>query len=136
MGRRPSSVVQYGGSAVALSSGIDLVEIDRVERLVERWGGRFLEIVFTPEEIAYCGLRAPQLAARFAAKEAAMKALGTGRRGVGWREIEVITETSGRPTLALHGAALRRAGELGWKSVELSLTHSRTQALALVVVER
>ena len=121
---------------MALSSGIDLVEIDRVERLVERWGGRFLEIVFTPEEIAYCGLRAPQLAARFAAKEATMKALGTGRRGVGWREIEVITEASGRPTLALHGAARQRAGALGWKSIDLSLTHSRTQALALVVVER
>ncbi len=119
-----------------LSCGVDLVEIDRIERLVERWGGRFLEIVFTPAEIAYCGLRAPQLAARFAAKEATMKALGTGRRGIGWREIEVVTEPSGRPSLALRGAAQRRAGELGWTAIELSLTHSRTDALALVVVER
>lgn len=121
---------------MALSCGVDLVEIDRIERLIERWGGRFLEIVFTPNEIAYCGLRAPQLAARFAAKEAIMKALGTGRRGIGWREIEVVTEPSGRPSCTLHGGAKRLADELGWTSIELSLTHSRTQALALVVVER
>ena len=121
---------------MALSSGVDLVEIDRIARLVDRWGGRFLEIVYTPEEVAYCGLRAPQLAARFAAKEATMKALGTGRQGIGWRDIEVVSEPSGRPRLALHGAARQRAADLGWKAVDLSLTHSRTQALALVVVER
>lgn len=121
---------------MAISSGVDLVEIDRIARLVERWGGRFLEIIYTPAEIDYCGLRAPELAARFAAKEATMKALGTGRQGIGWREIEVVREPSGRPRLVLHGAAERLAGELGWKSIDLSITHSRTQALALVVVER
>lgn len=119
-----------------VSSGIDLVEINRIERLIARFGGRFLEVVFTPGEVAYCGLRPPQLAARFAAKEATMKALGTGRLGIGWREIEVVTEASGRPRLELHGAALERSRELGWKAIDLSLTHSRTQALALVVVER
>lgn len=121
---------------MALDTGVDLVEIDRIARILDRWGGRFLEIVFTPEEVAECGLAAPRLAARFAAKEAVMKALGTGRIGVNWREIEVITEPSGRPRLALHGAARQRAADRGWISVEVSLTHSRTQALAFVVAER
>lgn len=120
---------------MAFCSGVDLIEIDRIARLVNRYGGRFLEVVYTPREVDYCGLRAPQLAARFAAKEATMKALGTGRQGVSWRDIEVITEPSGRPRLELHGPARQRAEQAGWRSVDLSLTHSRTQALAFVVVE-
>ena len=76
-----------------LSTGVDIIEIDRVRQVLERYGQRFLNRIFTPDEIAYCRDRAPNLAARFAAKEATMKALGTGIRGVGWKDIEVIRPT-------------------------------------------
>jgi holo-[acyl-carrier protein] synthase len=99
--------------------GLDATEIDRVRELVSRYGDRFLQRVFTPGEIAYC-LRhrdpAPSLAARFAAKEAGMKALGTGRaRGVAWRDVEVVRH-GGPPQLVLHGGAARRMTEIGGRS--------------------
>ena len=113
--------------------GVDLIEIDRVAATLERFGSRFLERVYTDGEIAYCRGRAPQLAARFAAKEAAMKALGTGTRGVGWREVEVTRNRSGEPGIALHGRAVARANALGVDRLAVSLSHSRAYAVASVV---
>ncbi|MDP6132169.1 MAG: holo-ACP synthase [Dehalococcoidia bacterium] len=119
-----------------LATGVDIIEIPRVGRVLERYGRRFLERVFTPGEIAYCRERPPNLAARFAAKEATMKALGTGNRGVGWKDIEVVRHESGAPSIKLHGRAERRAQRLGVQEVALSLSHSREYAVAFVVVRR
>ena len=119
-----------------LSTGVDIIEIDRVRQVLERYGARFLQRVFTPGEIAYCRSRAPNLAARFAAKEATMKALGTGVRGVGWRDIEVVRAASGAPGLRLHGRGLARAERLGVSETALSLSHSREYAIAFVVVQQ
>lgn len=119
-----------------LSTGVDIIEIDRVRQVLERYGERFLQRVFTPGEIAYCRRRAPNLAARFAAKEAAMKALGTGVRGVGWRDIEVVRAASGAPGLRLHGRGLARAERLGVSETSLSMSHSREYAVAFVVVQQ
>jgi len=121
--------------------GVDLAEVPRIRSAVERHGQRFLERVFTKRELAYVDRRGAvsrfeRLAARFAAKEAGMKAIGTGwRRGVGWQDFEVSNLSSGRPTLLLHGAAEKVAAELGVRNVVLSLTHTAEQAMAVVVLE-
>jgi holo-[acyl-carrier protein] synthase len=123
-----------------VGSGIDLVEIDRIHRSIERYGTRFLNRIYTPAEQAYCLRKrksAESFAARFAAKEAAAKALGTGISfGVSWLEIEVVREFSGRPTLRFHGRAAQIAGRLGVARAALSLTHTATLAQASVVLER
>lgn len=116
-----------------LRTGVDIVEMRRIQAALDRWGERFLQRIFTPQELAYCRGRVPQLAGRFAAKEAAMKALGTGRRGVGWKQIEVHRETGGAPTLKLHGGAARRAEALGLRHFAISISHSRDYAVALAV---
>jgi holo-[acyl-carrier protein] synthase len=113
--------------------GIDIIEIDRVRQVLDRHGQRFLDRVFTPLEVAFCRGRVPELAARFAAKEATMKALGTGARGVGWREIEVLPNRRGKPLVYLHGQAEKRAQEMGLEGVDISLTHSIEFAIAAVV---
>jgi holo-[acyl-carrier protein] synthase len=118
-----------------LTSGVDIIEIPRVEQVFQRYGQRFLDRVFTPAEIAYCRGRSPNLAARFAAKEATMKALGTGVRGVGWKDIEVIRHESGAPAIQLHGRAKRRAERLGVAEISVSLSHSREYAVAFVVTQ-
>lgn len=122
-----------------LGSGIDLVEIVRIQQSVERFGQRFLDRVFTSGEQAYCMRKrnaAESLAARFAAKEAAAKALGTGiSRGVHWLEIEVIREPGGRPGIRFHGRAAEVASRLGVAHTALSLTHTATLSMASVVVE-
>jgi len=119
--------------------GTDLVEIARIQQSVARFGDRFLHRIFTPREIAYCQRKknaAESLAARFAAKEAGAKALGTGiSRGIGWLELEVVREPGSRPILQLTGRAAARARSLGITRVSLSLTHSRDTALAVVVME-
>jgi holo-[acyl-carrier protein] synthase len=112
---------------------VDIIEIDRMRAVVERWGERFLARIYTSDERAYCRGRAPQLAARFAAKEATMKALGTGIRGVGWKEIEVVREPSGAPSLRLHGRALQKAQSLRLTHFALSISHSRDYAVAFVI---
>jgi holo-[acyl-carrier protein] synthase len=113
--------------------GIDLVLIPRLEQALARWGSRFLERVFTEEELQNCGSRSPSLAARFAAKEAAAKALGTGlMSGIRWRDIEVVSGMGGQPQLRLHGEAHRQALQLGLEEWAVSLTHSGNQALAVV----
>jgi len=124
---------------VILGTGTDLAEVDRVRKAIERFGRRFLDRVYTEAEIAYVegrGGRFERYAARFAAKEAGMKAIGTGwRRGVRWRDFEVANLHSGRPTLRLYGAAAHIAGEMGVRSVSLSLTHTSTLAMAIVILE-
>jgi holo-[acyl-carrier protein] synthase len=120
-----------------LGIGLDATDIPRLTTVVERYGQRFLERVFTPGEIAYCTRRrnpAPHLAGRFAAKEAAMKALGTGRsRGVLWKDIEVV-RVGGPPQLRLHGGAARRAESLQVRRSLVTITHSDTLALAQVML--
>jgi|DewCreStandDraft_4_1066084.scaffolds.fasta_scaffold101728_2 holo-[acyl-carrier protein] synthase len=122
-----------------LGTGIDLAEVDRIAAAVSRYGPRFVERVFTPAEIAYAESKAnrfERFAARFAAKEAGMKAIGTGwRRGVGWHDFEVVREPGGRPTLAFHGRAAEFAARLGVKRVSLSLTHTHIYGMAFVILE-
>jgi holo-[acyl-carrier protein] synthase len=122
-----------------VGSGIDLVEVDRIQHSVERHGVRFLNRIFTGAEQDYCQRKraaAESFAARFAAKEAAAKALGTGiSRGVNWLEIEVIRNPGGKPGLAFHGNAARLASRLGVARALLSLTHTASLAMASVVLE-
>ncbi len=122
-----------------LGHGVDLAEVQRVRRSVDRFGDRFLERVFTEAERAYAGdgpRRDERLAARFAAKEAVFKALGTGwAQGVGWTDIEVVREASGKPAVILHGKALEMAASMGVHRWHLSLTHTGTMAMASVVAE-
>ena len=125
---------------MVLGLGTDLIETRRVQESIDRFGERFLERIFTPEEIAYCLRKkknaAESFAARFAAKEAGAKALGTGiSRGVSWKEFEVRREVSGQPTLYLSGRAAELGEAMGVGKVQLSLTHSRELAMAVVVVE-
>jgi holo-[acyl-carrier protein] synthase len=122
-----------------VGSGIDLAEIGRIQKSVERYGQRFLNRVYTAAEQAYCLRKrnsAESLAARFAAKEAGAKALGTGiSYGVNWLEIEVIREPSGRPTLKFHGRAAEIAQHLNVAHAALSITHTSDLAMASVVLE-
>jgi len=125
--------------SMIVGSGIDLVEIGRIHQSMERFGQRFLDRIFTAAEQAYCLRKrkaAESLAARFAAKEAGAKALGTGiSRGVNWLEIEVVREPGGKPSLRFHGRAAEIAAALGVAHTALSLTHSGDLAMASVVLE-
>lgn len=122
-----------------LGAGVDLAEVDRIRQAVERHGRRFLERVFTPGEIAYAERKVncwERYAARFAAKEAGMKAIGTGwRHGVRWIDFEVVNLPGGRPTLKLLGVAAEVAGRMGVTRVSLSLTHTSQTAMAFVILE-
>jgi holo-[acyl-carrier protein] synthase len=118
-----------------LSVGVDIVEVERLSGILRRWGQRFLDRVYTPREQAFCRGRIPELAARFAAKEAISKALGTGivgRGGVNWLDMEVLPNRRGKPLVYLHGRAQRRAEELGLTQWAISLSHERTMAIAFV----
>ena len=114
-------------------NGVDIIEIDRIAQAVDRWGERFLRRVYTNAELRLCRRRPSSLAVRFAGKEAVMKLLGTGTRGVGWREIEVLAEPSGKPRLNLYGRAKSEAGRLGLADIAVSLAHSRDYAIATAV---
>ncbi len=122
-----------------VGTGVDIVEVPRVAAAMERFGRRFLERIFTPEEMRYCDSkrnRVERYAARFAAKEAALKALGTGwKRGIAWREVEVGRAPGGRPTLHFSGKAGEFAAGLGMKRASLSLTHTEQLAMAQVILE-
>ncbi len=122
--------------ATKFAHGIDIIEIDRVADVLERHGARFLEKVYTADEIAHCRGRVHELAVRFAAKEAVMKALGTGIRGVGWRDIEVLPNRRGKPLVFLYGRGAVRAEQIKMRGLEVSMTHSRNIAMASVVGER
>jgi len=115
-----------------LSVGVDILEIERIERTVARWDGRFLQRVYTEAEIALCRERVPELAVRFAGKEAISKALGTGLVGVSWREMEILADLRGKPLVQLHGRAAQRAARLGLTEFAISLSHSRDYAVAFV----
>jgi holo-[acyl-carrier protein] synthase len=125
--------------SMLVGTGIDLIEIERIAHSIERYGDRFLRRIFTDHEIAYCSRKrssAESFAARFAAKEAGAKALGTGiSRGVTWNEFQVERKPGGRPTLQLRGRAALLASELGVKTISLSLTHTATLAMASVMME-
>jgi holo-[acyl-carrier protein] synthase len=125
--------------SMILGSGIDLVEIRRIQQSLERYGQRFLDRVYTSAEQAYCLRKrkaAESLAARFAAKEAGAKALGTGiSRGVNWLEIEVTREPGGRPTLHFHGRAAEIAARMGVVHAALSITHTADLSMANVILE-
>ncbi|MQG07698.1 MAG: holo-[acyl-carrier-protein] synthase [SAR202 cluster bacterium] len=116
-----------------ICTGIDIIEIDRIQNVLSRYGNRFLNKIFTPEEIQYCRGRSPNLAGRFAAKEATMKALKTGARGVSWKDIEVIRASNGAPSIKLYNRALARSESLGVSSLSISFSHSRDYAVASVI---
>ena len=122
-----------------VGTGVDIAEVRRIRESIERFGDRFLRRVFTEGEIAYCQPKANRFesyAARFAAKEAGMKALGTGwNHGVRWRDIEVVRAKGQRPTIQFHGQAAMFAEKIGAKNIALSITHTREQALAHVILE-
>ena len=122
-----------------VGTGLDIAEVHRIGQAMERFGARFLHRVFTEGERRYCDSKANRVeryAARFAAKEAAMKALGTGwSRGVRWRDIEVCRQPGGRPTISFHGKAAEVASKLGAVHVALSLSHTVEQAIAQVILE-
>lgn len=122
-----------------LGTGVDIAEVPRIRESIERYGQRFLRRIYTDGEIQYCESKARRFesyAARFAAKEAGMKALGTGwSRGVRWRDIEVVRPKGQRPTIQFHGQAASIADKLGTKNIALSLTHTREEALAHVILE-
>jgi holo-[acyl-carrier protein] synthase len=122
-----------------IGTGVDLIEIERIAHSIERHGERFLRRIYTDHEIAYCSSKrssAESYAARFAAKEAGAKALGTGiSRGVTWIEFQVARQPGGRPVLELRGRAALLAGELGVKRISLSLTHTGNLAMATVMME-
>tara|TARA_Y100001960_G_scaffold137384_1_gene145746 strand:+ start:1161 stop:1553 length:393 start_codon:yes stop_codon:yes gene_type:complete len=118
-----------------LITGVDIIEIKRVEKVALSYGDRFLKRIYTDGEIKYCRGRAPQLASRFAAKEAVMKALGTGIRGVGWRDVEVTRKRGMAPDIKLHGRAQKRASQIGLKGLAISLSHSKEFAVASVIGE-
>lgn len=118
-----------------LSHGLDLVEIARIERMVEEHGGRFLARCFTPREVAYADdsprQRIERLAGRFAAKEAILKALGTGwRDGIAWTDMEILPDTLGRPVLTICGRAAAIAGGMGINAWSISISHTATLAMA------
>lgn len=123
-----------------LTSGVDLIRISRVERVLQRYGDRFLERVFTPAEILYSRRRPAELAARFAAKEAVAKALGVGMRmmapeGIAWQEAEIVGDYRGKPLVRLHGRAAERGKELGLSEWAVSLSHTDDHAIAFVVAQ-
>ncbi len=115
--------------------GIDIIEIDRVGRAIARWGDGFLQRVYTDAELRLCAGRIPSLAGRFAAKEAAIKALSGDGTGIFLRDVEVLTETSGKPVVCLYGKARELADELGLTGLSISLSHSRENAVAVAISE-
>lgn len=116
-----------------LATGIDLLEINRLHDAIATHGERFLQRVFTPRELEVTAQKVESLAGRFAAKEAVAKALGCGVGDVSWKEIEILRVESGAPQLVLHGAAQRMAHEQGLTTWSLSLSHSQSHAVAMVV---
>ncbi len=120
----------------SIACGVDIVEIESIAQSIKIGGERFLQRVYTPAELAFCRGRLPQLAARFAAKEAASKALGTGMRGINWHDIEVVSNKRGRPFLLLSGRASRIAERLHLRDWKISISHSPSFAIAFVISSR
>ncbi len=118
-----------------LSVGVDIIELERVQHALDRFGERFAHKVYTAREIAYCRGRVPELAVRFAAKEAVSKALGTGINGLLWTEMEILADERGKPLVVLHGRALARAQLLGLSEWAVSMSHSDHDAVAFVAAQ-
>jgi holo-[acyl-carrier protein] synthase len=116
-----------------LATGVDLIEIARIEEVIARHGKHYLERIYTPAELEQCGKRAESLAGRFAAKEAVAKALGCGIGDVTWKEIEVLGDEQNAPKLTLNGMAKQKADELGLTNWSVSISHSQSHSVALVV---
>jgi holo-[acyl-carrier protein] synthase len=116
--------------------GTDIIEIERVRQAIERYGDRFLRRVYTEAELESYGRRPHSLAASFASKEAVMKVLGTGARGVAWHEIETLFHPSGKPHVRLIGGAARAAARLGIKEIDVSLSHCKDYATAVAIGTR
>lgn len=114
-------------------TGIDIIEIARIKKVIARWGDVFLSRIYTDAELKLYRERPSSLAARFACKEAVMKLLGTGRNGVNWRDIETLSHQSGKPVVNLYGRAHGKANELGLKEIAVSLAHSKEYAIASVI---
>jgi holo-[acyl-carrier protein] synthase len=115
--------------------GTDIIEISRIEKAIGRWGDRFLKRVYTVREIKLCRNNAASLAARFAGKEAVLKALNAPIRGIGFRDIEILADSNGRPVVQLLGPAKRQATKIGIINIDISLSHSRENAIAVAIVE-
>jgi holo-[acyl-carrier protein] synthase len=113
--------------------GIDVIEITRIEQAVSRWHDAFLTRIYTAAELEYSRNRYASLAARFAAKEAVMKALGTGTTGMRWQDIEILSEENGKPVVRLHGKAQHKGDELGVRDFSISISHCEKYAVALVI---
>jgi holo-[acyl-carrier protein] synthase len=127
----PAPLLPTQGVNVAV--GVDMIEVERVRKVYEHHGERFLTRVFTPEEVRQCRGKPARLAGRFAAKEAISKALGTGLRGVSWREMEVVQLRSGRPSVRLHGVAKIRAEQLGLNAFDVSIADLAQLSIAIAV---
>jgi len=117
-----------------LRTGVDLIEISRIEEVIARHGRHYLERIYTPAELEQCGRRAESLAGRFAAKEAVAKALGCGIGDVTWKEIEILGDEQNAPVLTLHGAAEKLSKELGLIIWSVSISHSQSHSVAFVVM--
>jgi len=115
--------------------GIDIIEIVRIQRAIDRWGENFLHRVYTEPELRLYHKKPLSLAARFAGKEAVVKALGTRTKGISWREIEILANPSGKPLVHLYGKAQEQADALGLDKLAISLSHSKEYAIAFVVGE-
>ena len=117
-----------------LSTGVDLIEISRIEEVISRHGKHYLERIYTPAELEQCGKRSESLAGRFAAKEAVAKALGCGIGDVAWKDIEILGDEQNAPVLTLQGAAKQRADNLGYSTWSVSISHSQSHSVAFVVM--
>jgi len=115
------------------SIGVDIIEVERIESAIRQWGERFLKRIYTEVELKICQDRASSLAARFAAKEAVMKVLGTGARGIGWKEIEILSDGLGKPLVKLYGKAKSKAEELNLREFSISLSDTKQYAIATAI---
>ena len=115
--------------------GVDIVEIARIEEAITNWGERFLNRIYTEAELELCRNNFSSLAVRFASKEAVMKLMGTGIKGISWKEIETLSHPSGKPLVNLYGKAQAKVEELGLKEIAISLSHSKEYAIAMVTGE-
>jgi len=115
--------------------GIDMIEIARIEKAIARWGEGFLHRIYTEPELKLCRRKPSSLAARFAGKEAVIKAIGTQTKGISWREIEILAESSGKPLVHVYGKAQNQVDSLGLDELAISLSHSKEYAVAFVVGE-